>query len=124
MKNGVIYSLTYLFFTFLTYLWRFSIFSTTMSKDNPDLINNMVGTVTLIFLINSIILILVAYCRGKAIDKKYIVIFPVIAGLFDVVLAFIPLVPTIMNITALITGVSGNKVVYVVQQSEKANKDN
>lgn len=124
MKNGVIYSLTYLFFTFLTYLWRFSIFSTTMSKDNPDLINNMVGTVTLILLINYIILILVAYCRGKAIDKKYIVIFPVIAGLFDVVLAFIPLVPTIMNITALITGVSGNKVVYVVQQSEKANKDN
>ena len=95
-----------------------------MSKDNPDLINNMVGTVTLILLINYIILILVAYCRGKAIDKKYIVIFPVIAGLFDVVLAFIPLVPTIMNITALITGVSGNKVVYVVQQSEKANKDN
>lgn len=123
MKNGINYALSYLFFTFLTYMWRLSVFSVAMNKNVDSNIEGMASAAIWVLLINYVILVLIAYYRGKAIDKKYIIIFPIIAGLFDVILVFIPLVPTIMNITALITGVSENKVVYVVKQEEKNKTD-
>lgn len=117
MKNGVVYTLAYMFFMILTYLWRISAFSA--MKESADNFDNLVFAANIALFINYIILIAIAYSRGKKVDKKYIVIFPIIAGLFDVILAFIPLVPTVMNIIAIVSGVSGNKVVYVVQQSEQ-----
>lgn len=107
MKNTVVFMVTYLFFMLPTYLWRFSIFSIDMNSEvNAD---NIANTITWLLFINYIILSLVVYARGKAINKKYIVTFPVVAGFFDVILAFIPLVPTVMNIITIITAVSENK---------------
>lgn len=52
---------------------------------------------------------LLTWLRGSEIAKSWIVTFPIIAGVFDIVpgLSFIPLVPTVMHICAIITGVSG-----------------
>jgi hypothetical protein len=54
-------------------------------------------------------LVLITYVRGQKIDKKWIVIFPVLATFFDLTpgLNLIPLIPTIMHILAVIFGVAG-----------------
>ncbi len=53
------------------------------------------------------ILIFLAYARGSVIDKKWLVIFPVMATFFDLMPGFsaIPLFPTIMHVLAIILGV-------------------
>ena len=53
-------------------------------------------------------LIAIAWLRGVYIEKKWLVIFPVIAAMFDMVPGFsaIPLVPTIMHLLALILGLA------------------
>lgn len=52
-------------------------------------------------------LMMVTWFRGAAIDKKWLIIFPILAMLFDLLpfLNFIPLVPTIMHLFAIILGV-------------------
>lgn len=52
---------------------------------------------------------LLAWIRGSLVGKVWIVTFPVIAAIFDIVpgLSLIPLVPTVMHICAIVTGVSG-----------------
>ncbi len=52
------------------------------------------------------LMIVACYFRGRAINKIWLILFPVLAALFDIVplLNFIPLVPTLMNIAAIVTG--------------------
>jgi len=54
-------------------------------------------------------LCVLARYRGMHISKTWIVTFPVIAAVFDIVpgLSLIPLVPTVMHVCALIIGASG-----------------
>lgn len=57
-----------------------------------------------------IYVLLAALCwkRGAAIDRKWLVVFPVLAGLFDLTpgLNYIPLIPTTLNVLAIILGVA------------------
>ena len=48
-----------------------------------------------------------SFLRGVANDTKWAVAFPLAAGVFDVVpgLSWIPFVPTILNVIALVVGV-------------------
>lgn len=67
-----------------------------------------------------IILVVVAWFRGAFVDKKWLIIFPIVAAVFDLVpgLSLIPLVPTVMHLLAIILGVVGVKAaVPVTQQS-------
>ncbi len=58
-------------------------------------------------LLSLLVLLALAWFRGGNIDKKWLLIFPVIALVFDFVpgLSSIPLVPTVMHILTLILGV-------------------
>lgn len=58
-----------------------------------------------------IILIVLAWFRGALVDKKWLIIFPILASVFDLVpgLSTIPLVPTVMHLLAIILGVVGAK---------------
>lgn len=58
-----------------------------------------------------VILIVVAWFRGALVDKKWLIIFPILATVFDLVpgLSFIPLVPTVMHLLVIILGVVGAK---------------
>lgn len=60
-------------------------------------------------LIALLILVALAWLRGDLIDKKWLVIFPVLALVFDLTpgLSVIPLVPTVMHLLAIILGVVG-----------------
>ena len=60
-----------------------------------------------------LILIVVVWFRGALIDKKWLIIFPILATVFDLApgLSTIPLVPTVMHLLAVILGVAGVKAV-------------
>lgn len=53
-----------------------------------------------------------SWVRGAYVNKNWLIIFPVLAIVFDFVpgLSAIPLVPTVMHLLAIILGVAGAKV--------------
>lgn len=53
-------------------------------------------------------LVALAWLRGSALGRRWLVVFPVLAALFDFVppLVYIPLVPTAMHLFALVLGVA------------------
>ena len=57
-----------------------------------------------------VMLVLIAYARGKHFSKPYIVVFPVIAAVFDMVpgLSLVAFVPTVMHLVALVLGAIGS----------------
>lgn len=65
------------------------------------------------------LLIGVAWMRGKPIGKTWLVIFPILALVFDLTpgLNFIPLVPTVMHLMAIILGVSGGSAQELRRQA-------
>lgn len=54
-----------------------------------------------------IFLVVITWFRGTNIDKNWLLIFPILALVFDLVpgLSSIPLVPTVMHLLAIILGV-------------------
>lgn len=120
----------YLIVMLFTYLWRAAVVGGAMdSSTTIEDVKNIGAIANWLLFFNYVILALIANSRGKKIEKRYLVAFPVIGGFFDLILGFIPLVPTIMNILALVMGLSDGKqevkVVYVEapkeQKKEEAN---
>ena len=70
-------------------------------------------------LISLIVLVVVAWFRGAFVDKKWLIIFPILAAVFDLVpgLSAIPLVPTVMHLLAIILGVVGVKATMAATES-------
>ncbi len=68
-----------------------------------------------------VVLIVITWFRGVLIDKKWLIIFPILATVFDLVpvLSVIPFVPTVMHLLAIILGVAGAKA--VVQATEQSS---
>lgn len=67
-----------------------------------------------------IVLIVITWFRGVFIDKKWLIIFPILAAVFDLMpgLSSIPLIPTVMHLLAIVLGVAVAKAaVGVTQQS-------
>lgn len=56
-------------------------------------------------------LIIITWIRGTLIDKKWLVIFPILATVFDFVpgLSLVPLVATAMHLIVIVVGVSQSK---------------
>lgn len=57
-----------------------------------------------------VMLVLMAFVRGKRIGKPYLLVFPIIAAAFDMTpgLTLVPFVPTVMHLLALVLGAMGN----------------
>jgi hypothetical protein len=51
-------------------------------------------------------LVILSWVRGRRIGKSYLPVFPVLAGVFDMVpgLSLIPLIPTVLHILAIVLG--------------------
>lgn len=67
-----------------------------------------------------VVLIVITWFRGVLVDKKWLIIFPILATVFDLAptLNLIPLIPTVMHLLAIILGVAGTKAaVPATQQS-------
>ncbi len=104
--NTVVFVVVYLLFMLPTYVLPFF-------GSNSVLLNAAVG-LTLPFwlhLLSLIALTAITFFRGVAVDKKWLIIFPILATVFDLipVLVWIPLVPTVMHLFAIILGVTGAK---------------
>ncbi|MEM1153913.1 MAG: hypothetical protein AAGI44_07210 [Pseudomonadota bacterium] len=55
-------------------------------------------------------LIFITFLRGKWVGKVWLIIFPILAAVFDFIpgLSIIPLVPTVMHLCAMIFGFSAS----------------
>lgn len=118
MKNTVVFVLSYLFFMALSYIWPWASnigMLGALGNNSNSIAGIAVGAKFLGSLIIYIIMTIIVYIRGSAIQKKYIAAFPVVAGFFDLVLVFIPFVPTVMNIITLVMGVMNDKSNSVVK---------
>jgi hypothetical protein len=66
-----------------------------------------------------IVLLILAWFRGAVIGKKWLIIFPILAAVFDLTpgMNLIPLVPTVMHLLVIILGVAAAAPVAAQQQS-------
>ena len=66
-----------------------------------------------------ILLMVVTWFRGSLVDKKWLLIFPILAAVFDFIpgLSSVPLVPTVMHLLAIILGVVGTKAPVAATQT-------
>lgn len=55
------------------------------------------------------VMLLACILRGRAVDRKWLVVFPIIGAFFDMLIPF-PLVPTAMNIVVLAVGLQSRRV--------------
>jgi len=64
-----------------------------------------------------LILCFLCWVRGAYVGKGWLIIFPILAIVFDFVpgLSAIPLVPTVMHLLAIILGVVGAKAIVTAQ---------
>ena len=76
-------------------------------------------------LISLIVLVTVTWFRGSNIDKKWLVIFPILALVFDLVpgLSSVPFVPSVMHLLAIILGVAGVKQTVAISSSKREPND-
>lgn len=108
----------YLCIMITTYMWRFAAFGAAM-EDGAD-VDAVGDTMNFLMFASYAGMAWVAYARGKAIGKNYLVAFPIVGGVFDLILVFIPLVPTVMNIITIVVGMPDAKPEPKAPESESA----
>lgn len=112
-----VFLISYLLLMLFTYTWR--LVAVHLVVENPDFAaqENIVYLIATLFLVgNYLTLVLVAYFRGKGINKKNLWVWPLVAAFFDIFFVFIPGIPTILNLVGLIKGTSEEKPSVVIQQ--------
>lgn len=103
--NNIIFILSYLSIMTLTYCYRFAAASVVMDSGDVNSTTPIAVANWLLFF-SYMLMAFIAYRKGKPNDKGYLGCFPIIAAVFDLVLVFIPFVPTILNLITLIMGLS------------------
>jgi hypothetical protein len=70
-----------------------------------------------------LVLVVITWLRGTFIKKKWLVIFPILASVFDLAPGFsmIPLIPTAMHLLAIILGVVGVSAVSAPQPESSSH---
>ena len=106
LANGPMFVVLYLVFMVPTYLLPYL-------GSNSSFINIASSGMNPLFwshIFAMLMLVLVTWLRGSYVSKSWIVIFPILASVFDLIpgLSLVPFVPTIMHIFAIILGVSGS----------------
>ncbi|RTL02263.1 MAG: hypothetical protein EKK57_02550 [Proteobacteria bacterium] len=117
MKNSGGFLTVYILVALLTYILPYFGSNSVMANAAGGLVDVASGGRTSMFthfpfLLHAICLIILciaSFMRGGWIGKKWIVIFPIIALLFDLtpVLSSIPFIPTILHIIVLVIGATG-----------------
>ncbi len=116
--NGPTYVALYLFFMMPTYILPYMGSNSLAANAMLAVADQMSGggkgfnSGFLAHVICLSILCLLAWLRGGLVGKQWIVIFPILASLFDLVPGFslIPLVPTGFHVAAIIVGVSSQVI--------------
>lgn len=94
----------YLLIMTSTYMWRWVYFAVSI-KDlsaNAGLLHSIMFT-------SYLGMTYVSYLRGEVVGKKYLPAFPIVGGLFDLIIVYVPFVPTIMNIITIVLALTDNE---------------
>jgi hypothetical protein len=106
-SNAAVFVIMYVLFMLPTYVLPY--FGSNSSVLNTIVLASDDGFNPLFFLHLGlfIVLIVIAWFRGVLIDKKWLIIFPIMSAVFDLTpfLNHIPLIPTIMHLLVIILGV-------------------
>lgn len=64
-----------------------------------------------------LVLVAITWCRGSLANKRWLIIFPILAAVFDLfpMLNAIPFGPTVMHLLAIILGVAGTTSAHVAE---------
>jgi len=119
VANGVVFVIIYIVFMVPTYILPY-LGSNSLVAVSTAAAEKGVNLVTWLHLGSLVILMVITWLRSSYIDKKWLIIFPILATAFDFipVLNYIPFVPTIMHLLAIILGVAGVKVASVTPNTE------
>ncbi len=115
MKNiighGVTYVILYMLFMIPTYILPFfgsnsSLAHASIGLGNPGFWLHLLSLAVLVGL---------CWVRGEIVNKQWLIIFPILAAIFDLVpgLNFIMLIPTLLHLAAIIVGVIASSTVQV-----------
>ena len=112
LGNGALFVLTYIVFMIPTYVLPY--FGSNSSAVNALGLatESGISPATWLHLASMFVLVAATWFRGSLVDKKWLVVFPVLAVAFDFVpaLNLIPLIPTVMHVLAIIIGASAKPV--------------
>jgi hypothetical protein len=110
IKSAMIFALVYIACMIPTYILPY-FGSNSIMMNGFMAATHHVSPALLLHLGFMLALVAIGWGRGAALDKRWLVIFPILATLFDLVptLSVIPLVPTTMHLLLLILGVSSKK---------------
>ncbi len=103
MKAGAFLG-AYLVLMVLTYVCRWGLMGI-LPEDSSIILWLPTVVLALIY----VLMCRITYKRGQTIGKTWLITFPLVGAIFDVILIFIPLVPTVMNILGLVFGMIGPK---------------
>lgn len=117
LGNGVVFAVVYILAMIPTYLLPYLGSNSTVIGSVSAAAQEGLPIQTMGHLIALAILITITWFRGTLVGKQWLVIMPIIAGIFDMApgLSVIPFVPTVMHVFALIKGVSENSIKAVVK---------
>ena len=121
LRNPVFFVLLYVLFMLPTYILPY--FGSNSAIANGVLLaTHHINFPFYFHLLSLIVLCLLAWFRGAAIHKRWLIIFPFLALVFDLVpgMSLIPFVPTVMHLLAIILGVINSNIDLPV--SRKTNQ--
>lgn len=132
LANPMVFAVVYILFMLLTYILPYfgsnsaaaGVFGQLGAAAGGQDASAGISPQFWLHLFSLMILIAVTWVRGSFIKKNWLVIFPAIATIFDLMpaLNIIPLVPTVMHLFAIILGVKGSAVaVEAIVQKETSS---
>ncbi len=118
LGNAVVFVILYILFMLPTYFLPYLGSNSAMGAALGAAADAGINPAFWAHLGSLIILIVIAWFRGTFVGKKWLIIFPILAAVFDLMpgLSLIPLVPTIMHLLAIILGVIGGKTVKPIAE--------
>lgn len=110
LSHPAIYAILYLMFMAPTYLLPYLGSNSTFINAAAMSVGVWVNPWLSVHLAALLMLITLSWIRGSEIGKEWLVIFPILASLFDLLpgMNVVPFVPTVMHLLAIILGVVGN----------------
>lgn len=116
--NKGLFLLLYLMLFISTYVVRYVVMmyggSVGYSYSMPDNIN-FLGSAEKILLCIYIIMTIISYIYGRKVGKRYLLVFPFAAGIFDTFFLIVMFVPTILNLAGFIIGATSHPINHKIK---------
>ena len=108
LGNAAIFVLIYIVFMIPTYLLPYLGSNSSIVNTAGVATGSGINPAAWAHVASMLILVVITWFRGSLVDKKWLIVFPILAMAFDFLpgLSFIPFIPTVLHIVAIVMGVS------------------